>query len=824
MKNKLSYFFISLTVLLIGIIFLADRVEAESGSSDTWSVGTNNLSVDSMTALDQLMTQPISNYRYDSSIGKAGVQITKYDTKTKKRLQGAQFTIYDKFNRAVQVIETNAYGVAQTNSLPLGFYKVRETRAPVGYLLESSAKSFQLLCSGQIVCITKCNDPIPDTKGTLIIVKQNENNVRLGGAVFNVYNQYNQLVGQVTTDVNGLAVLDNLPYGTYKLIEVQAPFGYELDATPKYVTISPGVTNGISTPGVTKGMTTIFITNKSKVGSLQVAKQDEQGKLLSGAYFQVYNAKNELVTTIVTNANGIAVLGNLPYDTYKLVEVQAPAGYELNQTPYYVTVSKENPAGLATITIINKKKVTTGALEVIKTDESGKRLADAEFEVRNAANQVVGKVTTDSNGAGRINELPFGTYQVTETKAPTGYTLDQTPHPVTLTKDDLNGVATLTVVNQLIKTTGTIEVVKKGEDGTVLAGAVFDVYNANDQKVGTITTNNAGIGSLQDLPFGSYKLIEEQAPVGYELDTTPHYVTLSSENIDGKVSIEVTNKKVIVPDTGTLKIIKYVKDSNPTVYLQGAVFEVYNGQNQLLDTYTTNEQGEIVLPDLAAGKYSVVEIKAPSGYEEDTTFYEVMVEAGKVAEIRHANVKKEDLGTLKIKKFIKDKDGFETTTPLAGATFQVIDSQGATHEATTDTNGEILLTNLPVGQSTVKEISPPEGYELDATPQAVAIVAGESAEVVFYNQEKQQQGRALIYVSTKRLDQSIKGIDFVITSKGKTVFEKTVTTNMFGQISVYLPVGEYEITPLVQSSDKTVKPANRFQIEANKFTVVNIEL
>ncbi|MBO0440000.1 hypothetical protein JZO69_06480 [Enterococcus sp. DIV0869a] len=883
---------------------------AEATGNNSWSVLTEsearaqNLGNQSLLETERIVLEKPTPRTF-CFVKRGAVQVVKYDKSTKARLAGAQFTIYDRWGRIAQIIETNYNGVAYTNTLPLGYYSIRETKAPVGYKLESSVRTFNLLKNGQFVCFTKCNEALPIQKGSLKIVKTGEGNQVLAGASFDVFNSNNQFVGRIATNVNGVAYLGNLPYGTYKLIEIKAPADYQLDTTPKYVTISS------SSPG---GTATIYITNKKAVGSLQIIKKDEQGKLLAGAKFNVYNSKNQVVGTITTNTNGVATLNNLPYGEYTVLETIAPEGYEKDPTLHDVTISKDNPNGVAKITIVNKKKVTTGTLQIIKTDEQGKLLsgaefqvfnsknvliktvvtgsngiatlenlafdtytvyeskapegyepdrtprsvtvskdnpegvvsiivvnkkakttgnlevikkdeagallAGAEFDVKDAKDKLVGKITTDANGVGKLKDLPFGAYKVIETKAPAGYELDVTPKEVTVSKGDPNGVVSITITNKKEITTGNLEVIKKDEAGALLADAEFEVYDASDKLVDKITTDANGVAGLKNLPFGTYKLIETKAPTGYELDATPKFIKVSKDDPNGTSSIDVINKKEVLPTTGTLKIIKYVKDSNPIVYLPGAVFGVYDSDTELMGSYTTDQNGEIILNDLAEGKYYVVEIEAPPGYEEDTTFYEIDVEAGKVAEIRHANVKKDNLGGLKIVKYAKTKEGFETDTVLPNTEFEVTDSTGKVHKGVTDVNGELFFPNLPSGKSTIKETKAPDGYELDSTEQTAEITVGEIVDKKFYNTAKQEQGRMLVYVSSNNTKQDLKGLEYIITSANGVRFDTIAVTNAFGQISLNLPPGEYEIAPFVQGYS-TSEPT-KFKIQAKKFTIVKL--
>ena len=821
-KKKSVVSFLLLPILfLMGVIFLGtEKVEAEQ-LTGTWSTTTTNrASIQTNSAFERQPNRQIPstvNSRYYRPAACGGLEITKYDSQTNAKLAGAQFTIYNNRNQAIQVIQSNREGIAESRTLANGYYSVRETKAPDGYQLESSTIQFSVF-SGQIVCLKKANTPLPTKKGSVKITKVNEKGQVLSGAEFDVFNSSNQLVGKMKTGSNGVAELSNLPYGTYKIVETKAPAGYELDATPKYVTINQSVPNGIAclticnkkveekkgsleiikkgdngqrlagakfavlnsdnvyvsvittdsngvaslgnlpygtyrivetlapagyeldaTPkyvtiskATPNGIASITIYNKkTPKGKIQIVKKDDCGSMLAGAEFDVFNSSNQLVGKIKTGTNGIAELGDLPYGTYKIVETKAPAGYELDATPKNVTISKATPNGIASITIYNKK-TPKGKIQIVKKDDCGSVLSGAEFDVFNSSNQLVGKIKTGTNGVAELGDLPYGTYKIVETKAPAGYELDATPKNVTISKATLNGIASITIFNKKIVEKGSLEVIKKDEDGQLLVGAQFIVMNSNNVLVGVITTGTNGVASLGDLPFGTYKVIESKAPAGYELDTTPKTITISGTN--KKVVIEVPNKKVPAPQKGSIKIVKYVKDSQPVIYLKDAVFAVYDEKDQQVGTYTTDANGEILITNLDSGKYYVIETKAPTGYELDTNRYEVNVNDGKTVEIKHANVEINKTGCLKIKKFARDKDGFETNNVLSGAVYKIIDSKNQEYTATTNANGEIFLPNLPIGEVKIQEIKAPGGYSLNDEIVTKTIEIRDTTEVILYNQ------------------------------------------------------------------------------------------
>lgn len=723
MKKKKNVFrFLLLPVLfLLGIfVFSTEKVEAASLTS-TWSTDTNSL-FDQNTAItgqqsNQVGTSSLNTRWYAPSLC-GGVQVTKYDCTTNKRLAGAQFTIYNNWNQAVQVIQSNSNGIAETRTLSNGSYSIRETKAPDGYQLESSAIRFSVF-SGQVVCLKKANVPLPVQKGCLKITKMNEYGQVLAGAVFDVYNSSNQFVAKITTNASGIATLGNLPYGTYKLVEAKAPAGYELDTTPKYVTISQATPSGI-------GCLTIY-NKKTPNSKIKVVKKDENGGVLAGAEFDVFDSNNQLVGQLKTDSNGIAELSNLPYGTYKIVETKAPAGYELDTTPKYVTVSQTTQNGVACLTVYNKKVVETGSIEIVKKDEDGKLLPNAKFIVLNANNVLVGIIDTDANG----------------------------------------------------------------------------------------------VGSLANLPYGTYKIVEAKAPEGYEIDQEPREVTISSVN--NKVTIEILNKKIPEPLTGSIKIIKYVKDSQPIVYLKDAVFMVYDENNQSKGRYTTDANGEILINDLEPGKYYVLEVEAPPGYEQDNTFYEVDVEAGKVAEVKHPNIETVKTGGLKIKKFAIDLENEKTDEPVEGAEYKVIDAQNNEYTGITDVNGEIFFPSLPAGEVKIQETKAPEGYLLNSDIVTETIEVGKITEVTLYDKKITGRGQLAVYISTDNPNRTLKDIEYQIVSVASQEVVATAKTNFLGQFTLFLPVGDYELVPALNVASDS-NPEQSFKVEKDRLTVVRIAI
>nr|WP_245186924.1 SpaA isopeptide-forming pilin-related protein [Enterococcus larvae] len=739
---------------------------------------------------------------------KGGLEVVKKD-EDGNPLAGAEFDVFNASGVKVATVTTGADGKAQLTGLPYGEYTLVETKAPPGYELNTTPIKVTVSAKTPNPSVTVVNKKL---KGGLEVDKRDEAGNPLAGAEFDVFDASGTKVATITTGADGKAQLTGLPYGEYTLVETKAPPGYELNATPIKVTISATTPN----PSVT-------VVNKESKGGLEVDKRDEAGNPLAGAEFDVFDASGTKVATITTGADGKAQLTGLPYGEYTLVETKAPDGYELDATPIKVTVSATTPN--PSVTVVNKE--SKGGLEVDKRNEAGNPLAGAEFDVFDASGTKVATITTGADGKAQLTDLPYGEYTLVETKAPDGYELDATPIKVTVSKDTPN--PSVTVVNK--ESRGGLEVIKEDETGKRLEGAIFDVFDASGTKIDTITTNAIGVAQLNNLPYGEYTLVETKAPDGYELDATPIKVTVSKDT--PKPSVTVVNKEEEA-ELGSLKIIKYEKDSDPIVYLSDAVFEVYDKNYSLVGTYTTNQDGVILIDNLEPGTYYVVEKTAPPGYEEDNTFYPIEVKAGEVAEIAHPNVKINDVGALKIVKYARDAFGGTTTTTLPGATFKITYPDGSEVTEVTDENGEINLYNLAAGMYVIEETIAPPGYSLDPVSNVytVGVTVGQTTIQNVYNRPTGQrfgEGRAVIFVTSTTLD--TKGQKFWLIDSDNNVIQ--AETNNFGQISTYLPVGDYKILHAAASeltmqatelNFDGVEDAAAFQIQKDKLTIVNLKI
>ena len=355
----------------------------------------------------------------------------------------------------------------------------------------------------------------PEPLGRIEVTKKDDKGTALSGAIFEFKHTTLGTTYNVTANAQGKASKDYLDYGKWQITEIQAPTGYLLDSTPQYVTLDDS--NMVST--------SLTFTNNQIKGYIDLTKTDvETGDKLQGAIFGIYKAEdNSKVGELTTDINGYAKSGLLPYGQYYLKEVQAPTGYVLNDTTYPVSITNNG----ATVSVSAENTKIKGYIDLTKTDaETGDKLQGAIFGIYKAEdNSKVGELTTDINGYAKSGLLPYGQYYLKEVQAPTGYVLNDTTYPVSIT----NNGATVSVSAENTKIKGKIKIEKHCNiSHELLSGAVYGIYKAdNDTLVQSITTDKTGYVESDFIPYGSYYIKEIKSPQGYDLDTTEYPFSIS---------------------------------------------------------------------------------------------------------------------------------------------------------------------------------------------------------------------------------------------------------------------------------------------------------
>lgn len=540
----------------------------------------------------------------------------------------------------------------------------------------------------------------------------------LDGAVFNIYRD-GQIVGSDVTKNGGIIEVNNMTKGLWTFVEVEAPEGYALDPTPHSVYVD--VTDGDKQYTVT--------ASNSPLPSLKITKADAQTYEKIKATFLVESLTGSYSTTVTVD--GEKTLPDLQPGVYRITEQSVEEPYIKSNT--HQDIALLAGAGTVEASFTNYQKP---GLEILKKNiATGEPIAHVTYRIRQIDGSYSTTATTD--GAGRIflANIPVGSYKVTEVNVPSDVILCDIPQTIALGPGETRTVTFFNAMKPSLKIIKRCEVTKDPIPNTK-----FHIWWGSDN-TSTGTMNDLGSFYTDDhgeiiftgnaLKSGWYKVTEEAPASGFAPadEPTQEFYLAGNEN-----AVKIWENRPL----SALVIFKY--DEKTGAALQGAEFQIrYLGGTSgtggtVIGTYTTSENGSIILTCLKAGTYIVEETKASPFYSIDTPPQTVLL-SGKDQDVVTLRFSNQPYGSVLIKKLADDAN----KTPLAGATFLVTDDKGtfigtANGEFTTDKSGAIQLPKLPAGTTIVaKEIRPPEGYALDGTPQTITVQAGENAPLTFYD-------------------------------------------------------------------------------------------
>ncbi|MCG4457604.1 hypothetical protein MAM08_08170 [Erysipelothrix rhusiopathiae] len=715
----------------------------------------------------------------------------------------------------------------QVHNLELGSYYFKETKAPEGYDLISESLKVELTdaMNPPRTSVSFENKKKVEELGLIKLLKvdADDQSKVLSGADFYLIhdNQYYTESGSwsssesdakhLITNIDGVVEVDGLREGTYTFREMKAPEGYEKAVIEKEVSLD--FTSGTKVASVT------FENSKqpSFLGEISLTKVDKNNAnlTLEGAEFVLYrNGENGIeyrttsgtwnldkgkAKTYVTDGTGNISEQNLAKGTYLFLETKAPDGYDLNPTPTSLVL--DGSVSTATVIFENEKLINPlGSVSLLKVDaeKQSTALQGAEFifyrfndhqvkEYRvNSTQWSLVKdeaqvMRTGQDGMIKVEGLKDGTYYFEETRAPEGFELDTTPISAKL-DSSINTTTNVVATNQSIPVLKGKVALKKTDSmdsAILLEGATFNFatdtsprsyyagsgkWTDNKNEALALSTDEAGLLEIENLDFGDYLFIETEAPIGYELDSEPHKVSV---NDDQPVLIEITNKKIETVK-GSIKLIKVDAD-DPSHLLEGASFIIFKNASdpEYLTTdnqwskdrnrargFKTDVEGVISVDDLELGTYFFEEIIAPEGYALDATPHKVLVEGGndsQPVQIVIENTKlakpKGSLELIKVdannsSKYLNDAEfilyregqgGIEYLTEMNTWSLSSDDAQ----IFVTAHQGIIKINNLEFGTYYFKEVKAPQGYELDETPiEMIVGVHNPDGRVRFKNQLK----------------------------------------------------------------------------------------
>lgn len=457
---------------------------------------------------------------------------------------------------------------------------------------------------------------------------------------------------------------------------------------------------------------------------------------------RIVDMDNRDITTITTEGTGDGYAGKFKV-LYPLESVQGETGsvqlsFRTNvykYAVYYAVCAEKDQYGNIQNYVVDTDPTTTMSLSAYSNyadsgeepPETGLRILKYEtgteipisgcrFEVIGPDGDSVGVFVT--NGDGRI-EIPLkksGNYTVIERDAASHYVISEEPaQNVTVVYDE---VAEVTFFNDPY---GTLRIEKRSNTGQKLQGAVITIEHIESGQTFTQETSSAGVAIFDEIPLGAYRIQEETAPVGWQLDDTVYTATV--------VAGETTTIPIINEELPGLRIIKY--DRKNMVAMPDVTFAVYR-DGEFLGNFQTDQFGEILLTNVEPGTYRAFEVDTgDEGYILDTTPQEVELHAGDgIKELLFFNDVKPGLRLVKV-----DSDDPSKAIPNAVFEIESVEGTYGPQEFRTDENGEIDLSMLPAGSYVVTEKSC-DGYIIDEAQRIIELKPNEDAQFVFTNHIK----------------------------------------------------------------------------------------
>ena len=457
-------------------------------------------------------------------------------------------------------------------------------------------------------------------------------------------------------------------------------------------------------------------TEEPDTASLQVIKAGAGGAPLEGAEFTL-TGDNGTSVSGTTDRNGQIVWRDLPADEkFTLTETAAPEGYQI-VAPMNVTLTAGRTEYL---TVTDDVEHGFTIKKVDAQNKGSLQGAVFRFEQIDGSYMTTGITGFDGTISFEGDELPYGSYRITEQTPPDGYVKSDRVETV-----EWDGTKDVTIVWENVRDISLTIIKVDEQTGVSLPNASFDVF-ADGKLITSVTTNDDGEARVTGIQKEAYiEIVETAAPAGYVLDKTPHGIHIDPYDpaTEDDPVLTVTNRA-----RPALRILKYDLKSNSP--MPDVTFEVWH-DGDLFGEYTTNASGEIFLYDLDPGTYLVKEIATDDAHVVNSTPQQIELKAGdtQTRELVFFNSLKPGIHLIKVDSItMKSLPNVRFEFKLVGGSYR--------QEFITDVNGEIDLSKLTPGAYEVRELEAPDGYLIDDAVRVVQVNPDENANFVFTNTPK----------------------------------------------------------------------------------------
>lgn len=757
---------------------------------------------------------------------KVKVQLIKLDD-SDNPIEGAVFNVV-KDAQVIATEATDADGSIIVPNVTEGMYAFFEVSVPAPY-----AKLQQPVIAhvdqatvdgGGTVTVTAVDQMLP----TLTILKRDgQTGEVVPGAVFEITGIHYGYHMDVTTGPDGTATLTGLPVDSYEVTEISVPDPYVVAAEPtQTIWLGPGDDRQL-------------IFDNLKQPELTIAKVDAADSTtpIPGTVFRIEGVDSDYQHDVTTGQDGTVTLRVQP-GTYQITELSVPA-------PYYLPDKDADRVQTITLNAGDDKEVTfkdhkAPELTIYKVDSiAGAPVEGARFHVTYASNGEAadapatidyGEIVTDANGEIKLHEqgqrLYPGEFTIEEVEPAPGFQMKEPTRQTVI----LHGGESKTVRFENTPLNAIIVEKYDSVTGEALAGATFQLRflggtsGTGGTIIGQKVTGQNGTAIWTGLTAGTYILEEVDPADGYSIIQSSETVYLADSGEQSVITVRFQN----MPD-GIL-LVRKVCATNPSVTLPNAEFKVTYADGTLIGDsngiFRTDENGEIRIEGLAPGKSVIVtEVSAPPGYIIDTQSQTVQIKEGRTVTLTFKNQPKGEL-------IIQKRDS-ATKQPLPGAEFRVTTAAGCevgldgvigdstlTQNGifTTDSNGEIRITNLAPGAYVISEIRSPSGYVMDAPSTNVVIGEGGDTQTVVITNSK--AGSLVIDKRDSLTGEPLEGVTFkVTTSTGEFVPDENgyissnglYKTDKDGKIQIDGVVGTLVVTEVETIPGYTIDPAHQTQ-------------